>query len=257
MRTPLRLGTLASAAVLLMILWTIFHHSDYIKDRWGKLDSFKGSISKGMSHLGSSGSKTTSINPKFIGFGTPAPRPDPSQSWPAAIQDAGERPPKMTQDPSTQREGSAEISPATQDDAIPEQVDSDQASPNSPEAGNTAGNPIVDTEDLSENDSLSEESVEDTGDEDAEDLADSPSDYMEAVPDKIVVMAKTQKDDTSWVADELPELVALHLRREFRLCFSSWKSAIYSVDDEDAILKTPMNKGKEVSFTLSQGSVQD
>ncbi|KAL2686617.1 hypothetical protein IWX47DRAFT_945859 [Phyllosticta citricarpa] len=48
-------------------------------------------------------------------------------------------------------------------------------------------------------------------------------------------MAKMQRDDTSWVAEELPD----------------WQSAIYSVDDEDAVLKTPINKGKEAMAYLT------
>ncbi|KAI9850626.1 MAG: hypothetical protein M1838_005340 [Thelocarpon superellum] len=56
-----------------------------------------------------------------------------------------------------------------------------------------------------------------------------------SVGDKVVVMAKTRRENTDWVAEELP----------------SWQRAIYSVDDATAPLHTPANKGHEAMAYLS------
>ncbi|KAI9839832.1 MAG: hypothetical protein M1819_000022 [Sarea resinae] len=47
--------------------------------------------------------------------------------------------------------------------------------------------------------------------------------------DKVIVIAKTQREDTNWVADYLPD----------------WQRAIYVVDDPAAEFHTPVNKGRE------------
>ncbi|KAI9810129.1 MAG: hypothetical protein M1827_006655 [Pycnora praestabilis] len=49
------------------------------------------------------------------------------------------------------------------------------------------------------------------------------------IGDKVIVMAKMQKEDTQWVADNLPD----------------WRHAIYTVDNTSAPLHTPANKGHE------------
>ncbi|KAK8197688.1 uncharacterized protein BKA78DRAFT_82585 [Phyllosticta capitalensis] len=242
MRTPLRLGTLASAAVLLILIGTIFYHSDKLRDQWGKLDSFKGSVTDGISHWGHSQSQTTSIDPKYIGFGTPTPSPDATQAWPTPIQEAGEKSPGPTQDPSAQPDaqpdGSTEMSPATEDNNEIDQSKSEETSPDSSEAGATVDTDatVVDAEKPSENDGSQETDGESGGDiEETEDDEDILDEIVESMPDKIVVMAKTHTDDTSWVGEELTD----------------WQAAIYSVDDEDAVLKTPMNKGKEAMAYLT------
>jgi len=48
-------------------------------------------------------------------------------------------------------------------------------------------------------------------------------------PDKVIVMAKMEKEDTEWVHENLPD----------------WQHAIYTVDNPNATLHTPANKGKE------------
>ncbi|KAL9115560.1 MAG: hypothetical protein Q9187_007285 [Circinaria calcarea] len=50
-----------------------------------------------------------------------------------------------------------------------------------------------------------------------------------ASPSKIIVVGKLEKEDTSWVGNDLPD----------------WQNAIYTVDNLDASLHTPMNKGRE------------
>lgn len=208
MRTPLRLGTLASAAVLLILIGTIFYHSDKLRDQWGKLDSFKGSVTDGISHWGHGESKTTSIDPKYIGFGTPTPSPDATQSWPTPIQEAGEQPPGPTQDPSAQPDGSTETSPATEDDNEIDQTESEETSPDPSEAETAVDTDatVVDAEQPSENDGSQETDGEGGGDiEETEDDEDILDEIVESMPDKIVVMAKTHTDDTSWVGEELTE----------------------------------------------------
>ncbi|KAI9732884.1 MAG: hypothetical protein M1834_003824 [Cirrosporium novae-zelandiae] len=49
------------------------------------------------------------------------------------------------------------------------------------------------------------------------------------VGDKVIVMAKLQSEDTSWVSNDLPD----------------WQNAIYTVDNTTTPLHTPSNKGKE------------
>ncbi|KAI9820900.1 MAG: hypothetical protein M1832_003533 [Thelocarpon impressellum] len=55
------------------------------------------------------------------------------------------------------------------------------------------------------------------------------------VGDKVVVMAKTGRENTDWVAEELPD----------------WQQAIYSVDDPGAAMRTPANKGHEAMAYLT------
>jgi hypothetical protein len=52
---------------------------------------------------------------------------------------------------------------------------------------------------------------------------------------KMLVVPKTQEEDTNWIEAELPD----------------WKSAIYVVDDPSAPLHPPKNKGHEVMVYLS------
>jgi len=52
---------------------------------------------------------------------------------------------------------------------------------------------------------------------------------------KVIVMAKLEKEDTSWVADNLPD----------------WQTAIYTVDNPNATLHTDRNKGREANVYLT------
>lgn len=52
---------------------------------------------------------------------------------------------------------------------------------------------------------------------------------------KILVVPKTAKEDTNWIAEELPD----------------WQTAIYQVDDPKAPLHPPKNKGHEVMVYLT------
>ncbi|KAF2457874.1 hypothetical protein BDY21DRAFT_302959 [Lineolata rhizophorae] len=57
----------------------------------------------------------------------------------------------------------------------------------------------------------------------------------EELPDKIVVMGRLESEDGSWVARDLPD----------------WQNAIYVVDNPNATLHTPINKGKEANPYLT------
>lgn len=71
--------------------------------------------------------------------------------------------------------------------------------------------------------------------------------------DNRIVMARLMEQDVDWVTEELPEYVthsqvlnATRLTMECR-----WSSAIYTVDDPNAALKTPKNKGNEAMVYLT------
>ncbi|KAI9676866.1 MAG: hypothetical protein M1817_006705 [Caeruleum heppii] len=53
--------------------------------------------------------------------------------------------------------------------------------------------------------------------------------------DKIIVMAKMERENTDWVAEKL----------------SDWQNAIYTVDSSTATLRTPLNKGREAMAYLT------
>ena len=86
-----------------------------------------------------------------------------------------------------------------------------------------------------------------------------------AASDKVVIMAKTVKENTDWVAQNLPEYArcALYfLRSPGHETFTnkksySWQAAIYTVNPSpnttstDTTLTTPMNKGRESMAYLS------
>ncbi|KAL1621546.1 hypothetical protein SLS54_005567 [Diplodia seriata] len=61
------------------------------------------------------------------------------------------------------------------------------------------------------------------------------SGFLEELPDKVVVMGKVGEEDTTWVAQYLPD----------------WQNAVYTVDDLNATLHTPINKGKEAMVYLT------
>ena len=76
--------------------------------------------------------------------------------------------------------------------------------------------------------------------------------------DKVVIMAKMEKENTDWVAEHLPEYDALFIVPNPRYTDnnSSWQAAIYTVNPspnttEDTALTTPMNKGRESMAYLS------
>ncbi|KAA6414304.1 MAG: hypothetical protein FRX48_02667 [Lasallia pustulata] len=52
---------------------------------------------------------------------------------------------------------------------------------------------------------------------------------LRTVSDKVIVIAKMEREDTDWVAENLPD----------------WQHAIYTVDNPNATLHTPANKGHE------------
>ncbi|RJE27457.1 hypothetical protein PHISCL_00191 [Aspergillus sclerotialis] len=54
------------------------------------------------------------------------------------------------------------------------------------------------------------------------------------VNDKVIVVGKREDEDTDWVIDELPD----------------WQHAIYTVDNPNAPLSLPQNKGKEANVYL-------
>ena len=81
------------------------------------------------------------------------------------------------------------------------------------------------------------------------------------VGDKIIIMAKLEKEDTEWVAANLPECVSpasfcanppLMPVRKCLIFSSSWQRAIYTVNPTSpTALATPMNKGHESMAYLS------
>ena len=74
------------------------------------------------------------------------------------------------------------------------------------------------------------------------------------VNDKVIVVGKTEDEDTDWVIDELPEYVPRPRFALFdialKLTLVSWKHAIYTVDNPKAPLSVPQNKGKEANVYL-------
>ncbi|GME35917.1 putative kinase-related protein [Neofusicoccum parvum] len=216
MKTPVRAGTLASTFLILLVLCTILRHSEYLKDRWNHIDEIKGELAGGLkAHLGAGQTKTTSIDPKFIGFGTPEPASTPlptphvSTSEPTPAPGVGQP--------------VSEPGESQQTDPRPEGVGAgaatnglDDEQPPTPEA--EAGD---------ENDEAEAETDGADGD-----FGSAP---LEALPDKVVVMGKTAEEDVTWVNEHLPD----------------WQHAVYSVDDLNATLHTPMNKGKEAMAYLT------
>lgn len=94
----------------------------------------------------------------------------------------------------------------------------------------------------------------------AELLFHAPSRYPSPVgiqaDDKIVAMARTENEDTDWVARELPSLVAPFAEHcsYADVVLSSWQRAIYTVNPSNSLpsnttLTTPMNKGHEAMAT--------
>ena len=84
------------------------------------------------------------------------------------------------------------------------------------------------------------------------------------VGDKVVIMAKTEKENTDWVAQHLPEYVPRYIPSPttppspalpFTYRWYSWQAAIYTVNPSpnatDTTLTTPMNKGRESMAYLS------
>ena len=75
--------------------------------------------------------------------------------------------------------------------------------------------------------------------------------------DKVVIMAKTEKENTDWVVEHLPEYALVQFHHQ--LCAAdnkySWQAAIYTVNPSrnttDTTLTTPMNKGRESMAYLS------
>ena len=84
--------------------------------------------------------------------------------------------------------------------------------------------------------------------------------YGGEASDKVVIMAKTEKEDTDWVAENLPECVHSSTNifpapRTLLTIAHSWQAAIYTVNPSpnttDTTLTTPMNKGRESMAYLS------
>ncbi|KKA17579.1 hypothetical protein T310_8486, partial [Rasamsonia emersonii CBS 393.64] len=64
--------------------------------------------------------------------------------------------------------------------------------------------------------------------------ATSPSTETITPGDRIIVVGKLKDEDTDWVINELPD----------------WQHAIYTVDDPEATLRPPKNKGRESNVYL-------
>jgi hypothetical protein len=78
------------------------------------------------------------------------------------------------------------------------------------------------------------------------------------VGDKVIIMAKLEKEDTEWVAENLPECVFFsttsfpHAVHKVSNVCRSWQRAIYTVNPTShTLLATPMNKGHESMAYLS------
>lgn len=183
MKSPLRAGTLASTFVILLVICIIIRHSEYVRDRWNHIDEIKDEIANGWrDRLGHSGSRTT-VDPKYIGFGTPSPVLTPQPT-----------PPYWNSSPSPV------ITSAPDDDhgngnSMPEYL-TGEATP----GVNEEQSPPSGTEVEGETPEVVEE---DEPQAEAEDTTEGES--LEALPDKIVVMGKTAQEDTTWVEEQLPE----------------------------------------------------
>lgn len=70
---------------------------------------------------------------------------------------------------------------------------------------------------------------------------------------KVIVMAKLETEDTNWVAEYLPEYAYhAHLPNAGTdRTTNSWDRAIYTVDNPNATLHTPVNKGREAMAYLT------
>lgn len=166
MKTPVRAGTLASTLLLLLVVFTVLRHSEYLRDRWNHMDEIKSEIA---AQLGSSGSRTTSIDPKYIGFGTPKPTT-------TRLRAQGISTPQATATP----------------DGNQNTLESDKVSTTTNGATDEHP-PTLGTE------------VEYAAVDEAETDNTHVDGALKAQPDKIVVMGKTAEEDTSWVAEYLPE----------------------------------------------------
>ena len=70
--------------------------------------------------------------------------------------------------------------------------------------------------------------------------------------DRVIVMAKMEKENTDWVSDYLPEYtIWLGLCCVIVLIDLRWQNAIYTVDNPNASLHTPENKGHEAMAYLT------
>ena len=72
--------------------------------------------------------------------------------------------------------------------------------------------------------------------------------------DKVIIMAKLEKDETSWVTELLPEYTHKSSLRELADQMRSWQAAVYTVNpttNYTSALTTPMNKGHEGRAYLS------
>jgi hypothetical protein len=71
------------------------------------------------------------------------------------------------------------------------------------------------------------------------------------VEDKVIVMARIEGEDVSWVSEELQEWVRLHMFPFELTDGCSWQHAIDHMDDMNWILHPPFNKGREAMAYLT------
>lgn len=174
MKTPARAGTLASTALILLAIFTILRHSAYLEGRWAYVDGLKDGIAAGLKgHLGNS--ETKSVDPKYIGFGTPTPLQTP-RPFPVSTAEA-------TPEPETD-----------QSPGIPVPEDSNDGQP-----------PAEDANEAVDPHAQMGGSEEENGDVGPDEEEPPKSGFLQELPDKIVVMGKLAEEDTTWVTENLPE----------------------------------------------------
>ncbi|EKG21602.1 hypothetical protein MPH_01110 [Macrophomina phaseolina MS6] len=180
MKSPVRAGTLASTFAVLIVICVIIRHSEYLRDRLDHIDEAKDGITGSWrGHLGIGGSKP-SIDPKYLGFGTPSLVPTHNRTLSFS---------SPTSEPTYQQGSDETAKPG--EERVAEETTSDVKEKQPPASG-----PDAESEEPA---ALEKEELKTDTEISAEDQ------LIRTGPDKIVVMGKTAEEDTTWVSEHLKE----------------------------------------------------